>query len=106
MKLSIFTMPIAATMLVASAGHPAPAPTSDAAPAVTSNTIVYTAMMSADHSTPVAALSAAGPVDILSGSGPFTIFAPTNAAFDKLPAGTVDMLLGKLWGWAPSALVA
>ena len=46
-----------------------------------------------DHTTLVAAVKAAGLVDTLNGAGPFTVFAPTNAAFDKLPAGTVDTLV-------------
>ena len=56
-------------------------------------TIVANAVNSADHTTLVAAVKAAGLVDTLNGKGPFTVFAPTNAAFDQLPAGTVDMLL-------------
>lgn len=56
-------------------------------------TIVANAMNSADHTTLVAAVKAAGLVDTLNSAGPFTVFAPTNAAFDQLPAGTVDMLL-------------
>ena len=56
-------------------------------------TIVQNAMNSRDHTTLVAAVKAAGLVDTLSGTGPFTVFAPTNAAFDALPAGTVDTLL-------------
>ena len=56
-------------------------------------TIVDNAMNSADHTTLVAAVKAAGLVDTLKGTGPFTVFAPTNAAFDQLPAGTVDNLL-------------
>src|SRR5690242_14241311 len=55
--------------------------------------IVQNAMNSADHTTLVAAVKAAGLVDTLSGKGPFTVFAPVNSAFDKLPAGTVDTLL-------------
>ena len=55
--------------------------------------IVQVASGSKDHSTLVAALKAAGLVTSLSNAGPFTVFAPTNAAFDKLPAGTVDDLL-------------
>lgn len=55
--------------------------------------IVENAMNSKDHTTLVAAVKAAGLVDTLEGSGPFTVFAPTNEAFDKLPAGTVDTLL-------------
>jgi uncharacterized surface protein with fasciclin (FAS1) repeats len=56
-------------------------------------TIVENAVNSPDHTTLVAAVKAAGLVETLSGAGPFTVFAPTNAAFAKLPAGTVDTLL-------------
>jgi uncharacterized surface protein with fasciclin (FAS1) repeats len=55
--------------------------------------IVDTAASAADFSTLVAAVKAAGLVDTLKSKGPFTVFAPTNAAFAKLPAGTVDTLL-------------
>jgi uncharacterized surface protein with fasciclin (FAS1) repeats len=55
--------------------------------------IVENAMNSKDHTTLVAAVKAAGLVDTLMGKGPFTVFAPTNAAFAMLPAGTVDTLL-------------
>lgn len=55
--------------------------------------IVENAVNSADHTTLVAAVKAAGLVETLEGPGPFTVFAPTNAAFAKLPAGTVDTLL-------------
>ncbi len=55
--------------------------------------IIDNAVNSADHTTLVAAVKAAGLVDTLKGSGPFTVFAPTNEAFAKLPAGTVDNLL-------------
>ncbi len=55
--------------------------------------IVENAMNSKDHTTLVAAVAAAGLVDTLKGAGPFTVFAPVNAAFDALPAGTVDTLL-------------
>lgn len=55
--------------------------------------IVENASQSADHTTLVSAVTAAGLADTLSGPGPFTVFAPTNAAFGKLPAGTVDGLL-------------
>jgi uncharacterized surface protein with fasciclin (FAS1) repeats len=58
-----------------------------------SKNIVQNAVNSADHTTLVAAVKAAGLVDTLSGPGPFTVFAPVNAAFGKLPAGTVDTLL-------------
>jgi uncharacterized surface protein with fasciclin (FAS1) repeats len=56
-------------------------------------TVVDIAVGSPDHTTLVAAVTAAGLVETLSGTGPFTIFAPTNAAFAALPAGTVDNLL-------------
>jgi uncharacterized surface protein with fasciclin (FAS1) repeats len=56
-------------------------------------TIVEIAAGSPDHTTLVAAIKAAGLVETLSGAGPFTVFAPTNAAFAKLPAGTVESLL-------------
>ena len=56
-------------------------------------TIVENAVASPDHTTLVAAVKAAGLVDTLSGPGPFTVFAPTNEAFAKLPAGTVDTLV-------------
>lgn len=55
--------------------------------------IVENAVNSKDHTTLVAAVKAAGLVDTLSGDGPFTVFAPVNAAFEKLPDGTVETLL-------------
>lgn len=55
--------------------------------------VVRIAVGSPDHTTLVAALKSAKYVDALSNAGPFTVFAPTNAAFDKLPAGTVESLL-------------
>ncbi len=60
---------------------------------VSAKTLVDVAAGSPDHTTLVAAVKAAGLVETLSGPGPFTIFAPTNAAFAKLPAGTVESLL-------------
>ena len=58
-----------------------------------SKNIIQNAVNSQDHTTLVAAVKAAGLVDTLEGTGPFTVFAPTNEAFSKLPAGTVDTLL-------------
>ncbi len=55
--------------------------------------VVQTALSSPDHTTLVTAVKTAGLVDVLSNAGPFTVFAPTNAAFDKLPKGTVEGLL-------------
>lgn len=63
------------------------------APMYADKNIVENAVNSADHTTLVAAVKAAGLVDTLSGSGPFTVFAPTNEAFGMLPAGTVDTLV-------------
>ena len=63
------------------------------APMYPSKDIIDNAMNSKDHTTLVGAVKAAGLVSTLEGPGPFTVFAPTNAAFDKLPKGTVEMLL-------------
>jgi uncharacterized surface protein with fasciclin (FAS1) repeats len=63
------------------------------APMFSNKNIVENAVNSKDHTTLVAAVKAAGLVDTLSGKGPFTVFAPTNAAFAKLPAGTVETLV-------------
>ena len=63
------------------------------APMFPSKNIIQNAVNSKDHTTLVAAVKSAGLVDTLSGAGPFTVFAPTNEAFDKLPAGMVDTLL-------------
>ena len=63
------------------------------APMYPSKNIVENAVNSKDHTTLVAAVKAAGLVETLEGAGPFTVFAPTNAAFDKLPKGTVETLV-------------
>lgn len=68
-------------------------PTVGGAPMYPTKTIVQNAMNSPIHKTLVAAVKAAGLVDTLNGPGPFTVFAPTDAAFDKLPAGTVANLV-------------
>ena len=68
-------------------------PTVGGAPMYRSKNIVENAMNSADHTTLVAAVKAAGLVQTLQGKGPFTVFAPTNEAFEALPEGTVDTLL-------------
>jgi uncharacterized surface protein with fasciclin (FAS1) repeats len=91
----------AALFAVAAAAAPAPVlaqmsektVTVGGAPMYPSKNIIQNAVNSKDHTTLVAAVKAAGLVDTLSGPGPFTVFAPTNAAFSKLPAGTVDNLL-------------
>lgn len=63
------------------------------APMYPTNNIIENAVNSKDHTTLVAAVKAAGLVETLQSKGPFTVFAPTNAAFDKLPKGTVENLL-------------
>ncbi len=88
----------AAALLAASAVAPVPGFAEETvevggAPMYPSKNIIQNAVNSKDHTTLVAAVKAAGLVDTLSGPGPFTVFAPTNEAFAKLPAGTVDTLL-------------
>jgi uncharacterized surface protein with fasciclin (FAS1) repeats len=63
------------------------------APMYNNKNIIQNAVNSKDHTTLVAAVKAAGLVDTLQGAGPFTVFAPTNKAFEKLPKGTVETLL-------------
>lgn len=72
---------------------PAPTGQSGVKDDLSAKNIVQVAIGSKDHTTLVTAVKAAELVDALSNAGPFTVFAPTNAAFDKLPAGTVDGLL-------------
>ena len=94
---------VAAAALTVSLGGMAPAfaqmkekektVTVGGAPMYPSKNIVQNAVNSKDHTTLVAAVKAAGLVDTLQSPGPFTVFAPTNDAFAKLPAGTVDTLL-------------
>lgn len=71
---------------------PSPESTASATPQASQN-IVEIASANPEFSTLVSAIQAAGLVETLSGEGPFTVFAPTNAAFEKLPAGTLDSLL-------------
>jgi uncharacterized surface protein with fasciclin (FAS1) repeats len=93
-RASLRTSLAAAAILVAAA-VPAMAknPMVGGAAMYPNRTIVANAVNSKDHTTLVAAVKAAGLVDTLSGKGPFTVFAPTNAAFAKLPAGTVESLV-------------
>ena len=79
--------------VAATIGHAAKNPIVGGKEMFPNKNIVENAVNSADHTTLVAAVKAAGLVDTLMSPGPFTVFAPTNAAFAKLPAGTVDMLL-------------
>lgn len=97
MRKTLFAILLAATLatgfaLEASAQN-GDNPMVGGAPMYKTKNIVENAMNSADHTTLVAAVKAAGLVETLSSKGPFTVFAPTNAAFDKLPAGTVQTLL-------------
>lgn len=85
--ISIFAVPFSA---VVAGGHGVMV---GGAEMVDTKNIVENASESADHTTLVAAVTAAGLVDTLQGDGPFTVLAPTNAAFDALPEGTVDTLL-------------
>ena len=93
MKLHRFTA-VAIAALVSAAAIPALAQVVvGGAPMYSNKDIVDNAVNSKDHTTLVAAVKAAGLVQTLKGPGPFTVFAPTNAAFAALPAGTVDTLL-------------
>ena len=85
--LALIATAIPAAALAAGADH------HGAHEAHAGRTIAQAAMGSNDHSTLVAAVGAAGLAETLSGPGPFTVFAPTNSAFGRLPAGTVDTLL-------------
>ena len=88
-----FALIAAAMAIAAPAAVSAKNPMVGGAAMYSSKNIVQNALNSRDHTTLVAAVKAAGLVDTLSGKGPFTVFAPTNAAFAKLPAGTVDTLV-------------
>ena len=98
MKFTPMTIALAGVLLTASGGGIAYAqmaknPMVGGAAMYPTKDIIDNAVNSKDHTTLVAAVKAAGLVDTLKGAGPFTVFAPTNAAFAKLPAGTVDTLL-------------
>ena len=93
MSLRHFVLASAALAAVASAPLAAKNPMVGGAAMYPTRTIVANAVNSKDHTTLVAAVKAAGLVDTLSGKGPFTVFAPTNAAFARLPAGTVETLV-------------
>ena len=86
---TLFVITLAATSLAVAARNPMVG----GQEMFPSKDIIDNAVNSADHTTLVAAVKAAGLVDTLEGPGPFTVFAPTNEAFAKLPAGTVDTLL-------------
>jgi uncharacterized surface protein with fasciclin (FAS1) repeats len=90
--LSMLALAFAA-LTFASVTVPAQNPMVGGAPMYAAKDIIDNAVNSADHKTLVAAVKAAGLVDTLKGPGPFTVFAPTDAAFNKLPQGTVDTLI-------------
>ncbi|MCJ2037152.1 fasciclin domain-containing protein [Methylobacterium sp. J-068] len=99
MLMTTITRTLASAALAFTLGAAVPAaalaknPMVGGAPMYASKNIVENAVNSKDHTTLVAAVKAAGLVDTLASPGPFTVFAPTNAAFAKLPAGTVETLV-------------
>lgn len=95
MKISLRALVVGATLSLASLSGAAYAenPMVGGMPMFENKDIIDNAVTSPDHTTLVAAVQAAGLVETLKGAGPFTVFAPVNAAFDALPAGTVDTLL-------------
>jgi uncharacterized surface protein with fasciclin (FAS1) repeats len=97
-KILMLTAAVALTQVPATtsafaAAHATENPMVGGAPMFADKNIIENAVNSADHTTLVAAVQAAGLVETLQGAGPFTVFAPTNAAFAALPAGTVETLL-------------
>jgi len=93
MKLLNLTLAVSGAAVAMATLFAAENPMVGGAPMMTTKNIVQNAMNSKDHTTLVTAIKAAGLVATLEGKGPFTVFAPTNEAFEKLPAGTLDMLL-------------
>ena len=93
MKLSRICTAAVAALAIATLSYAAKNPIVGGKEMFPNKNIVENAVNSADHTTLVAAVKAAGLVETLQCAGPFTVFAPTNAAFQKLPAGTVDTLL-------------
>ncbi len=89
-KIAVLLLVVAVATGLAIAGDN---PVVGGQPMYPTKNIIENAVNSADHTTLVAAVKAAGLVDTLEGKGPFTVFAPTNEAFAKLPAGTVETLL-------------
>ena len=93
MKIKLLSAAAVVTLAVAGGAIAAGDPMVGGAPMYATKNIIQNAVNSQDHTTLVAAVKAGGLVDTLQGSGPFTVFAPTNTAFAALPAGTVDTLL-------------
>ncbi len=91
--MSIKTLLASAALVLTASGAFAENPMVGGAAMFADKNIIENAVNSADHTTLVAAVTAAGLVETLQGPGPFTVFAPTNDAFAALPAGTVDTLL-------------
>ena len=92
-KTLLAVLAVAALAITSLSAHAQKDPDVGGAAMFPTKNIVENAVNSQDHTTLVAAVKAAGLVDTLEGPGPFTVFAPTNEAFAKLPAGTVDTLL-------------
>lgn len=93
MRKSSYAFILATTLMAAGAANAENTVMVGGQSMLPSKDIIDNAVNSADHTTLVAAVKAAGLVETLKGKGPFTVFAPTNAAFGKLPAGTVDTLV-------------
>ena len=93
MKIKLLSAAAVVALAVAGGAIAAGDPMVGGAPMYATKNIIQNAVNSKDHTTLVAAVKAGGLVDTLQGSGPFTVFAPTNTAFAALPAGTVDTLL-------------
>ena len=93
MKIKLLSAAAVIALAVAGGAIAAGDPMVGGAPMYATKNIIQNAVNSKDHTTLVAAVKAGGLVDTLQGSGPFTVFAPTNTAFAALPAGTVDTLL-------------
>ena len=93
MKIKLLSAAAVVTLAVAGGAIAAGDPMVGGAPMYATKNIIQNAVNSKDHTTLVAAVKAGGLVDTLQGSGPFTVFAPTNTAFAALPVGTVDTLL-------------
>jgi uncharacterized surface protein with fasciclin (FAS1) repeats len=93
MKIKLLSAAAVIALAVAGGAIAAGDPMVGGAPMYATKNIIQNAVNSKDHTTLVAAVKAGGLVDTLQGPGPFTVFAPTNAAFTALPAGTVDTLL-------------
>jgi len=93
MKIKLLSAAAVVALAVAGGAIAAAEPMVGGAPMYANRNIIQNAVNSKDHTTLVAAVKAGGLVETLQGTGPFTVFAPTNAAFATLPAGTVETLL-------------